>query len=153
MVKDRARRPLPLTGYSLSALYFPHYMVCAKRFKSQGVADAYVDDTDAATIDKDTQKSDTPLKIRDRLQTIAQTWADLLFGSGGELSKDKTSWYLIWWTWANGIPHMATSAEAPAELKVRVGRDLHLSTIQRKEPTASIKQLGVTTNPVGDFST
>eukprot|EP00957_Ditylum_brightwellii_P064797 4916611-Ditylum_brightwellii.AAC.1 len=52
-----------------------------KRFKSQRVSDAYVDDTDAATIDQDTQISDNHLKIRDKLQTIAQTWSELLFGS------------------------------------------------------------------------
>eukprot|EP00957_Ditylum_brightwellii_P083203 6326298-Ditylum_brightwellii.AAC.1 len=46
---------------------------------------------------------------------------------------------------------MATSTKAPAELKVKVGRDLHLSTIQRKEPTASIRQLGVATNLARDF--
>eukprot|EP00957_Ditylum_brightwellii_P043972 3337390-Ditylum_brightwellii.AAC.1 len=43
-------------------------------------------------------------------------------------------------------------AEAPAELKVKIGRDRHLSTIQRKEPMATIKQLGVETSPAGDFS-
>eukprot|EP00957_Ditylum_brightwellii_P045947 3485537-Ditylum_brightwellii.AAC.1 len=68
------------------------------------------------------------------------------------MSKEKTSWYLIWWIWVNGSPHMATEEEAPAELRVRIGRDLHLSTIQRKEPMATIKQLGVKTSPAGDFS-
>eukprot|EP00957_Ditylum_brightwellii_P197888 15075218-Ditylum_brightwellii.AAC.1 len=123
-----------------------------KKFKSQHVADAYVDDTDAATIDQDTQISDTSLKIRDKLQTIAQTWLDLLFGLGGQLSKEKTSWYLIWWIWVNGVPHMTTEEEAPAELKVKIGRDFHMSTIQRKDPTAAIKQLGVNMSPAGDFS-
>eukprot|EP00957_Ditylum_brightwellii_P034055 2580037-Ditylum_brightwellii.AAC.1 len=47
---------------------------------------------------------------------------------------------------------MATEEEAPAELKVQIGRDSHMSTIQRKEPKATIKQLGVNTSPTGDFS-
>eukprot|EP00957_Ditylum_brightwellii_P075830 5763780-Ditylum_brightwellii.AAC.1 len=47
---------------------------------------------------------------------------------------------------------MATEEEAPTELKVRIGRDPHLLTIERKEPMATIKQLGVKTSPAGDFS-
>eukprot|EP00957_Ditylum_brightwellii_P188771 14369172-Ditylum_brightwellii.AAC.1 len=47
---------------------------------------------------------------------------------------------------------MATEEEAPAELKVKIGRESHLSTIQRKEHKATIKQLGVATCPEGDFS-
>eukprot|EP00957_Ditylum_brightwellii_P204937 15341468-Ditylum_brightwellii.AAC.1 len=72
---------------------------------------------DAATINQDTQISDTPLKIRDKLQIIAQTWSDLLFGLGGQLLKEKTPWYLIWWIWVNGVPHMTTEEEAPVEMK------------------------------------
>eukprot|EP00957_Ditylum_brightwellii_P051412 3898138-Ditylum_brightwellii.AAC.1 len=47
---------------------------------------------------------------------------------------------------------MATTVEAPAELKVKIGRDIHLLTIQRKEHMATNKQLGVETSPAGDFS-
>eukprot|EP00957_Ditylum_brightwellii_P038917 2940753-Ditylum_brightwellii.AAC.1 len=79
----------------LSALHGLHKGInlwsVGKRFKSQRFADTYVDDTDGATIDQNTQKSDTPPKIRDKLQTIAQTWANLLFRLGGELLKEKTS--------------------------------------------------------------
>eukprot|EP00957_Ditylum_brightwellii_P166920 12705315-Ditylum_brightwellii.AAC.1 len=71
-----------------------------KKFKSQHVADAYLDNMDAATINQDTQISDPPPH-----------------NQRGQLSKEKTSWYLIWWIWANGAPHMATEEEAPTELK------------------------------------
>eukprot|EP00957_Ditylum_brightwellii_P019802 1493764-Ditylum_brightwellii.AAC.1 len=47
---------------------------------------------------------------------------------------------------------MATEEKAPAELKVKIGRDPHLSTIQRKELMATIKQLGVKSSPAGDFA-
>eukprot|EP00957_Ditylum_brightwellii_P007729 584264-Ditylum_brightwellii.AAC.1 len=61
------------------------YMTSAiKKFVSACIAEGYVDDCDADTTDQQTQQSDTPDIITKCMQNIAQTWADLIYGLGGE---------------------------------------------------------------------
>eukprot|EP00957_Ditylum_brightwellii_P080258 6104662-Ditylum_brightwellii.AAC.1 len=52
---------------------------CGK-FRAKQVAELYVNDTDAATV-KSNRISCSPDMMQDRLQVIAQTWEQLLFGS------------------------------------------------------------------------
>eukprot|EP00957_Ditylum_brightwellii_P113294 8638611-Ditylum_brightwellii.AAC.1 len=77
------------------------FSVC-KRFVEKRVAEAYVDDADCSYVDQNDQANETPTYICDCLQNIAQVWENLIFGSGGQLSHDKTYWWLIWWLWENG---------------------------------------------------
>eukprot|EP00957_Ditylum_brightwellii_P055111 4177307-Ditylum_brightwellii.AAC.1 len=58
--------------------------------------------------DQQTQKSDTPEIITERMRTIAQTWAELIYGSGGEVSLPKSCWWLVWWSWKEGKARLAT---------------------------------------------
>eukprot|EP00957_Ditylum_brightwellii_P154357 11746177-Ditylum_brightwellii.AAC.1 len=55
-----------------------------RKYVSEQVAEGYVDDCNAGTADQQTQQSDTPDIITKRMRNIAQTWADLIYGSGGE---------------------------------------------------------------------
>eukprot|EP00957_Ditylum_brightwellii_P192624 14665736-Ditylum_brightwellii.AAC.1 len=62
--------------------------VC-KRYVEDRIAESFVDDTDCTYLDQQDQENETPTRIRDRLQSIAQTWENLIFGSGGRQSHDK----------------------------------------------------------------
>eukprot|EP00957_Ditylum_brightwellii_P207092 15351422-Ditylum_brightwellii.AAC.1 len=65
------------------------FSVC-KQYIENRVAESFVDDTDCTYLGQQDQKNETLTRIRDRLQSIAQTWENLIFGSGGLLSHDKT---------------------------------------------------------------
>eukprot|EP00957_Ditylum_brightwellii_P088740 6758021-Ditylum_brightwellii.AAC.1 len=54
------------------------------KYVSERVAEGYVYDCNAGTADQRTQQADTPDIITKRMQHIAQTWADLIYGLGGE---------------------------------------------------------------------
>eukprot|EP00957_Ditylum_brightwellii_P116054 8853463-Ditylum_brightwellii.AAC.1 len=64
------------------------FSVC-KRFVEKRVAEAYVDDADCSYVDQKDQVNETPTRICDRLQNIAQVWENLIFGSGGQLHMTK----------------------------------------------------------------
>eukprot|EP00957_Ditylum_brightwellii_P041745 3161256-Ditylum_brightwellii.AAC.1 len=64
------------------------------KFVSKRVAEGYVDNTDAATADQRIQNIDTPQSIAARMTKIAQTWAHLIYGLGGDVSMPKSCWWL-----------------------------------------------------------
>jgi hypothetical protein len=156
LVKDKEKHRLPQTGY----LQAPHsstlctglFMtsIC-KKYVSQRVAEAYVDDSNCTLADQHTQE-DSPTQIWDKLENIAQTWEQLLFGSGGLLSLDKTFWWLIWWNWKNGEPELANKNDIPLEARIHLGYKHSNNTLKRKNPKESTKILGVRTNPAADFT-
>eukprot|EP00957_Ditylum_brightwellii_P073668 5597538-Ditylum_brightwellii.AAC.1 len=78
------------------------------KYVSERVAEGYVDDCDAGTVDQRTQSANTPEITTERMQNIAQTWADLIYGSGGEVSLPKLCWWLVWWNWTDGKTKLAT---------------------------------------------
>eukprot|EP00957_Ditylum_brightwellii_P132857 10131383-Ditylum_brightwellii.AAC.1 len=63
-----------------------------QKYTSKRVAEGYVDDCNAGMADQRTQQTDTPDIITEMMREIAQTWADLIYGSGGEASLPKLSW-------------------------------------------------------------
>jgi hypothetical protein len=115
------------------------------------VADAYVDDTGNTYVNIEKQSSDTPVSIRDNMQHIAQTWEQLLFGSGGRLCHKKTFWWLVWWIWKDGKATMATKSDIDTKVQIKFGRDATATTIKRKNYNEVAKDLGVLVNPEGDF--
>jgi hypothetical protein len=121
------------------------------RFKSQRVAESYVDDTDCMYCDQSAQNKDTDV-ISAKIQHTAQTWETLVFGTGGALSLKKTCWWLLHWTWDGGKATMSTVAQAPARIAITLGRSAIPTTVTRKEPNQSVKQLGVLVNPAGSFA-
>jgi hypothetical protein len=122
-----------------------------KKIVSKRVAEAYVDDSDCTLADQRTQ-DDSLTQIRDKLENIAQTWKQLLFGSGGLLSLDKTFWWLTWWDWTNGEPELVDKNKLPLEATIHLGYDQSKNTLKRKNPKESTKILGVRTNPAADFT-
>eukprot|EP00957_Ditylum_brightwellii_P084959 6460520-Ditylum_brightwellii.AAC.1 len=55
-----------------------------QKYVSKQVAEGYVDDCDARTADQQAQCTNTTEIITDKMRVIAQTWADLIYASGGE---------------------------------------------------------------------
>eukprot|EP00957_Ditylum_brightwellii_P141487 10778624-Ditylum_brightwellii.AAC.1 len=125
--------------------------VCQK-FVEKRVAEAYVDDADCTYVDQSNQENETLTRIWNRLKKIAQVWENLIHGSGGELSHDKTYWWLIWWVWENGVSRMATKQDVDIDLAIRFGNDMTETILKRKEPNESIAQLGVKNNLTSDFT-
>eukprot|EP00957_Ditylum_brightwellii_P053908 4084213-Ditylum_brightwellii.AAC.1 len=83
---------------------------------SQQVAEGYVDDCDAGMAEQHAQQTDTPEIITEKMQDTAQTWADLIYGSGGVISLPKLCWWLVWWNWKEVKASLASVAEVDAQI-------------------------------------
>eukprot|EP00957_Ditylum_brightwellii_P052074 3949801-Ditylum_brightwellii.AAC.1 len=66
------------------------FSIC-QNFTTKRTAEAYMDDADCAYIDQ-TKQNKTPAQIRQKIQQLAQTWENLLYGTGtfSEMPKTKT---------------------------------------------------------------
>eukprot|EP00957_Ditylum_brightwellii_P173821 13232846-Ditylum_brightwellii.AAC.1 len=76
------------------------------------------------------------------MKNVAQICENLLFGSGGKLSQEKTFWYQLWWIWDQGRPKLARAVEASADLEIMIDRDPTPRRIQCLDPDQPIKQFG-----------
>eukprot|EP00957_Ditylum_brightwellii_P157287 11970226-Ditylum_brightwellii.AAC.1 len=74
-----------------------------------------------------------PMWMTLTIQHITQTWENLLYGTGGELSLKKTHWWLLTWIWEGGKACLVTRGELPETMKITVGCSDTPSTVQRKE--------------------
>eukprot|EP00957_Ditylum_brightwellii_P039561 2992789-Ditylum_brightwellii.AAC.2 len=74
------------------------------------------------TADQLTQTTDTPAIIAEKMQVIAQTWADLIHGSGSKVSLPKSCWWLVWWNWKGGKACLVTINEVEAQIKIINGK-------------------------------
>eukprot|EP00957_Ditylum_brightwellii_P151015 11499475-Ditylum_brightwellii.AAC.1 len=72
--------------------------------------------------------------------------------TGGKLSLSKTYWWLLYCVWDGSKARLATTQERPEQMQITVGRATSRSTAKQKEANNSVKQLGVLTNPAGNFS-
>eukprot|EP00957_Ditylum_brightwellii_P027033 2044527-Ditylum_brightwellii.AAC.1 len=108
-----------------------------KQYVSQQVAEGYVDDCDAGTADQCTQQTNTPEIITERMRDIAQTWADLIYGSGGE------------WNWKEGKASLALVTEVDAQIQLINRQTGVTATLKRREPSDAIWQLGLENDLLG----
>eukprot|EP00957_Ditylum_brightwellii_P158151 12037803-Ditylum_brightwellii.AAC.1 len=104
-------------------------MSTSKKFIADWIGKAYIDDADNVSIDQTTHATDTPTSMNRKMTKIAQTWEQLLFGYVGKLSIKKLLWYLLWWIWENGKPHLATKEEHLAEVLISEGRSIAKITL------------------------
>eukprot|EP00957_Ditylum_brightwellii_P212231 15367112-Ditylum_brightwellii.AAC.2 len=74
----------------------------------------------------------------ERMCTIAQTWADLLYGSGGEVYLPKSCWWLVWWHWKEGKARLASVAEVDAQIPLTNRQMGETDTLKRREPLEAI---------------
>eukprot|EP00957_Ditylum_brightwellii_P068268 5182971-Ditylum_brightwellii.AAC.1 len=72
-------------------------------------------------MDKSKQHMETSTSISNNMQKIAQTWKNLIFGSGGKIAAKKTYWWLIWWNWGGEKASRATKEKLPMDLSITIG--------------------------------
>ena len=115
------------------------------------LVDAFVDDTSLGFTDNG------QLSLQDlttTLATIAQTWEQLLFFSGGSLNLQKCSWYAMHWTWEKGRPSLHPIHQNDTTLQLTTQGDTTSSTTIRRTPLNKANRiLGVYLSPDGDFTT
>eukprot|EP00957_Ditylum_brightwellii_P035052 2657244-Ditylum_brightwellii.AAC.1 len=113
------------------------------KYVSVCIAEGFVDDTDAGTANQRTQTTDTPEILAEKMCVIAQTWADLIHGSGGKVSLPKSCWLLVWLNWNAGKASLDTIDEVAAQIKLTNGKTQEAKALQRKNPSESVRQLGL----------
>eukprot|EP00957_Ditylum_brightwellii_P119473 9115514-Ditylum_brightwellii.AAC.1 len=117
---------------TLHSLFSGIYLssVCG-RFTPQRVAEAYVDDTDAAIIDQRSQSEET-------------------LSSPGQNENCSTNMgKLTLWVWR---PKLARALKGSADLEIMSGRSPIPRRIQCLDPDQPIKQFRVLTTPLGNFT-
>eukprot|EP00957_Ditylum_brightwellii_P095721 7293235-Ditylum_brightwellii.AAC.1 len=83
------------------------------------------------------------------MRTIAQTWTDLIYRSGGEVSLPKSCWWLVWWQWKAEKAHLASVAKVDAQIKL-INRQAGVSDVlKQREPEDAIRQLGLKNDLLG----
>jgi hypothetical protein len=115
------------------------------------LVDAFVDDTSLGFTDTGS------LSLEDltaTLSTIAQTWENLLFYSGGSLNLQKCSWYAMYWAWKNCRPYLLPINPTDHDLQLSTQGNNDTSTTIRRWPLNKANRiLGVYLSPDGDFTT
>ncbi len=120
------------------------------KIQHERLIDAFVDDT-AIGMTYDGSKSLT--EMISSLETVAQTWEQLLHYSGGALNLSKCSWYAMFWDWRRGRPEMREISEDDPSIQLYQGsKTTPMVPIRRQKLTDSTRILGVYQTPTGDFS-
>jgi len=99
----------------------------------------------------DNRKHETILLVQ-QLAALGQHWERLLFTTGGAINFQKSQWYLMTWIWRNGLPRLATNAQAPAMLSLTTGTNTQPNLVPRLNPTEGFRTLGVYVTPSGQYS-
>eukprot|EP00957_Ditylum_brightwellii_P064782 4915810-Ditylum_brightwellii.AAC.1 len=97
-----------------------------KKYETEQGAEGYADNCDAGTADQQTEQSDTPAIITEKMRVIAQIWEDLIHGSGGEDSRASLS--------------LVTDVKAQIYLTNK--KSSKKVVLNRREPLEAILQLG-----------
>lgn len=110
---------------------------------SEWNADSYVDDTFTGVNDV---MHDDPLhwmEMFSLMQSMAQIWEHLLYSSGGVLELLKCFWYLMYWEWVNGWPHLIPNVAMPGVIALMQGHIPTYIVINRLEVWEAQHTLGV----------
>eukprot|EP00957_Ditylum_brightwellii_P103187 7864445-Ditylum_brightwellii.AAC.1 len=110
-----------------------------QKYISEQVAEGYVDNCDAGTADQQTQCTDTPEIIMEKMRVIAQMWADLIYASGGEVSLPKSCWWLVWWNWNKGKASLASVEELETQIQLTNRQIGKTATLKRRDPPNAIQ--------------
>eukprot|EP00957_Ditylum_brightwellii_P120635 9202577-Ditylum_brightwellii.AAC.1 len=124
-----------------------------QKYASKHIAEGYVDSCNAGTADQQIQRTDTPEIITERMRVIAKTWADLIHGSGGEVSLSKSCWWLVWWNWKKGKASLASVEEVEAQIQLTNRQTSNRVTLKRRETLDAIRQLGLENDLLGGQKT
>jgi hypothetical protein len=83
------------------------------------------------------------------LSILAQHWERLLFSTGGAINMQKSFWYLMAWTWKNGIPNLTPISKAPGEINLTSGASTTHHKVPRIDIKDSFRTLGIYLSPSG----
>ena len=111
----------------------------------------FVDDTSTCVNDA---MHDDPLhwmKMLTLMQSVAQIWECLLYSSGGALELPKCFWYLMYWEWVNGRPHLVPNIAMPGVIALMQGHIPNYTVIDWLEVWEARHTLGVRVAPDGNF--
>jgi hypothetical protein len=87
-----------------------------------------------------------------QLAALGQHWECLLFTTGGAINFQKSHWYLMTWIWQNGLPRLATTAQAPATLYLTTGTNAQADLVPRIDPTQGFHTLCVYITLSGQYT-
>jgi hypothetical protein len=108
----------------------------------------YVDDTDLLHLCTDRDTSDTEFVTE--VGEATYLWAQLLRATGGNLKFAKCFYYLMLWTFKNGIPKLATRKDLLHLPPIMIPQsDQTDVAIHLKDPSEASETLGVYTSPTG----
>eukprot|EP00957_Ditylum_brightwellii_P191533 14582819-Ditylum_brightwellii.AAC.1 len=72
------------------------------------------------------------------MRVIAQTWTDLIHGSGVKVSLPKSCWWLVWWNWNARKARLTAIDEVAAQIKLTNRESQEAKVLQRKNPSESV---------------
>ncbi len=104
---------------------------------------AIVDDTMVGT-----NKGQTHTQVLENAQSLAQTWADLLWLSGGALELSKCYYYSVQWSWVKGRAVM-DRFDPFASIAIQQSDVSDPLTITQKPTNEGMRTLGVHVSPSG----
>jgi hypothetical protein len=90
-----------------------------------------VDDTSNGCNDGLQEEAMPYTELIAKAQVMAQIWERILYSSGGALELWKCFWYLLYWTWENGRPQLATKIECPGIIALTSGHVPNYTVIPR----------------------
>ena len=111
--------------------------------------DAFIDDTSLGFTDSGVLSCTDMIS---RLNSIAQTWEQLLSHSGGSLNLKKCSWYVLYWEWVDGRPRLHPLQPTDPSINLTQGSQPTSHPIAGTSPDQVIRTLGIFMSPTGDFS-
>jgi hypothetical protein len=117
-------------------------------------SDSFVDDTQNGINDAFLPTPWTLPELHSNLSHMSHSWERLLYSSGGALEPSKCFYYLIYWTWKNGLPAMLRKSEMAylPPIKMRSGNQSMGYSVNHKDITEPHLTLGVHLTPTGDES-
>jgi len=140
-----------LAGLSAIALWSMTFADPWEDIFDERNVDSYVDDTAVGVNDAMDEDPSSIDDIVAALQDTSQKWERLLYSSGGALELQKCFWYLVYWEWEDGRPHMIPSISSPAQLALTSGHSPTYTLIPRKEPWEAMQMLGTWPAPNGNY--
>jgi hypothetical protein len=104
-------------------------------------ADSFVDDTSNRCNDGLQEEAMPYTELIAKAQVMAQIWERILYSLGGALELRKCFWYLLYWTWENGHPQLATKIECPGIIALTSGHVPNYTVIPRLEVWRPVRLL------------
>jgi hypothetical protein len=120
--------------------------------------DSFVDDTALGCTAEPITSTEISLEIEEErrrlvlsnLTTLSQQWEHLLFSTGGGINLLKSFWFMMTWSWKDGVATLAKKHQAPGDLHLTAGYETIPAQVPRIEATRTYKTLGAFVSPSGN---